>query len=306
MQPTLLLRRTVMSALLFGFVGSGWAKDGEKFIFCSYNVRNWLKMERFIGGQRMVSDKPEEEKKAVIRILKEISPDILGLCEVGDEADVADLQRRLKKAGVDLPHVERIRGSDPVRSLALLSRLPIVARNSRSDLGYMIRGVAMPFQIQRGLLDATVELSEGFQVRFIGVHLKSMREVVEADQAVMRRNEATLLREHLDQTLLIAPKSKILCYGDFNEHRNEPAISIIMGKRNADSHMLELVPQDVNGQVWTHFWDAADSYARLDYIFSSRALRPHLNEEESRIYHETDFLKASDHRPIVLPLSKKP
>ncbi len=293
-----------MSAFLLAWAATSWAEDAEKFVFCSYNVRNWLKMERFIDGQRSVSDKPEDEKKAVISILKDISPDVLGLCEVGDEADVADLQKRLKNAGVDLPHVERIRGSDPVRSLALLSRFPIVARNSRSDLGYMIRGVAMPFQIQRGLLDATVELSEGFHVRFIGVHLKSMREVVEADQAVMRRNEATLLREHLDQILLIAPKTKILCYGDFNEHRNEPAISIIMGKRNADSHMLELVPKDVNGQVWTHFWDAADSYARLDYVFSSRALRPHLNEEEAQIYHQPEFLKASDHRPVVLPIFK--
>ena len=305
MRASISIRRTLVSAFFFVWLSSARGEDAGTFVFCSYNVRNWLKMERFVGGQRTLSDKPEEEKKAVIQILKDISPDVLGLCEVGDDQDVADLQKRLKQAAVDLPHVERVQGSDPVRSLALLSRYPIVARNSRSDLGYMIRGVAMPFHLQRGLLDATIELSQGFQVRFIGVHLKSMREVVEADQAVMRRHEATLLRAHLDQILLIAPKTKILCYGDFNEHRNEPAISIIMGKRSTDKHMLEIVPKDVNGQVWTHFWDAADSYARLDYVFSSRALRPHLNEDASQVYHQPDFLKASDHRPIVMPISNK-
>lgn len=272
---------------------------GEKYVFCAYNLKNWLSMDRFDNGITIPAvSKPDEEKERVVGILKDIRPDVLGVCEIGSNEDVADLQKRLKAVGVHLPHVERAHGADPTRTLAILSRFPIIARNSQANLNYKIGEQTLPFQ--RGILDATIEFHAQLQVKFIGVHLKSMRDVPEADESLMRRNEAQLLRTHIDDVILRNPQARVLCYGDFNEHRNEPAISAIIGSRMSDGFMTDLLLRDQNGQVWTHFWDAADSYSRLDYAFCSRALRPYIDLRSCRIHHERNFDKASDHRPIVI------
>ena len=55
------------------------ATSGLRFI--SYNVENWLTMDR-VADHKIVQKipKPESEKKAVIRILANNSPDVVGLC----------------------------------------------------------------------------------------------------------------------------------------------------------------------------------------------------------------------------------
>lgn len=295
---------TLRRAFLPAFLWVSCCLQAADHTFCAYNLRNWLKMERYLNGRlRPEVGKPEPEKQRVVEILAKIRPDILGVCEIGTDDDVADLQKRLKKAGVDLPHVERAHGGDPTRALALLSRFPIVARDSQRSLTYRIGEQELPFQ--RGILDATVELHPELKVRFLGVHLKSMREVEEADQALMRRNEAHLLRNHIEKVLAQDSLARVLCYGDFNEHRNEPAISAITGSRSAPDHMTDILLRDTNGQVWTHFWDAADTYSRLDYAFTSRALRPYIQFNACRIHHERDFDKASDHRPLVIKIKDR-
>lgn len=297
-------RALVPAFLLLVTLAQAQTSGPAEFTFCSYNVKNWLKMERYLGGQNLPNaGKPEEEKQRVIDILVKIHPDVLGVCEVGADEDVQDLQARLKEAGVHLPHVERGHGGDATRSLALLSRFPIIGRHSQTELTYKVGGQTFP--MQRGILDAEVALQPDLKVRFLGVHLKSMREVTEGDQALMRRNEAHLLRDHLDAILTQDAKTRVLCYGDFNEHRNEPAISAIMGSRSAESYMADLTLRDTNDQVWTHFWDAADSYSRLDYVFVSRAMRPYVDLQNCRIHHERDFDKASDHRPLVIRIKDR-
>jgi endonuclease/exonuclease/phosphatase family metal-dependent hydrolase len=274
----------------------------ESIRFCTYNVKNWLSMDRF-DGQKTIkgADKPEEEKAAIISILKAIKPDILGLCEIGGESDLKDLQKRLLDAGIDLPNHTVSHGGDPTRKLGFLSRFPITATNHQHSLEYKIGELTMP--IQRGILDATVRVSNTFTLRFLGVHLKSMRTIPEADQALMRRNEAHLVKQHIDKIHAGAPGTHLILYGDMNEHRNEPAIEEIIGSRTEESQMHEVKVWDRNGEVWTHFWDAADSYARLDYIFVSKDLRKQIDFKKSYVYQKRTFYEASDHRPVVMELT---
>lgn len=294
-------RRTIWSAVFFGILPILSLK-ADDYTFCAYNLKNWLSMERYDSGSAQeVAPKPLEERKRVVEILADIAPDVLGVCEIGTEADVADLQKRLKSAGVDLPHVARAHGGDPTRSLALLSRFPISAQNSQTDLKYQIGDQTLP--MQRGILDATVQFKPDLQVRFLGVHLKSKREIPGADESMMRRNEAHLLRRHIDSIFARETKVKLLCYGDFNEHRNEPAIAEIIGSRASESYMTELPLRDSDGLVWTHFWDSADVYSRLDFLFSSRNLRPQIDLRKASIYSVRDFDKASDHRPLVIRIT---
>ena len=121
-------------------------------------------------------------------------------------------------------------------------------------------------------------------------------------QTPTKRNEAHLVRRHVDAILEQDAATPILLYGDFNEHRNEPAIKAILGSRTGLTYMEDLPLTDSNGEVWTHFWDTADSYSRFDYFFVSRGLKPWVNFSKSYLYQARDFDKASDHRPTVVTL----
>ena len=78
-----------------------------------------------------------------------------------------------------------------------------------------------PFQ--RGILDATLQVTPDYQLRLIGIHLKSRREVEEGDQAVMRRHEAVLLREHVEAILEAAPHTNLLRLRRFQRHEERAA-----------------------------------------------------------------------------------
>ena len=291
-------RRCLFGALLLLTATSAAAQDSVTF--CAYNLRNWLSQTDPSSPATTPRQKPEREKRKVVEFLGHIRPDILGVCEIGTPEDLADLQSRLRSAGIDLPHHEFCRGADPQRSLALLSRHPLSQRRSAGPLPYQINGETL--RLQRGILDASVAVAPGFEIRFLGVHLKSRREVAEADQDLMRRSEAHLLRRHLDTIYATESRPALVVYGDFNAHRNEPALLEVIGSRALDSHLLEIPVRDRHGLLWTHFWDAADVYSRLDYLLVSRTLRPRVDSARSRIFDDADFGVASDHRPLVLVL----
>jgi endonuclease/exonuclease/phosphatase family metal-dependent hydrolase len=283
---------------------AGWAcaqDSAGQITFCSYNLKNYLKMQRFVGGKRTENvGKPEKEIAAVLKFILEIKPDILGVCEIGAEDQLKDLQARLKAAGLDLPHYEAAHGADPTRQLGLLSRFPITARNSQTDLKYVIGDQV--FSVNRGFLDATVQVKEGFDLRCVGVHLKSKREVPEGDQKLMRRNEAHLLRQHTEKILKADPETKLVLYGDFNEDKAEAPIVEIEGVSGMELSMRRINVKDSREQTWTHFWEAQDLYSRFDYFFVSRPLEAFVDKKKSYIYDVLDFYDGSDHRPIVLKI----
>ncbi|MCB1227408.1 MAG: endonuclease/exonuclease/phosphatase family protein [Verrucomicrobiales bacterium] len=269
--------------------------------FCAYNVRNWLVMSRYVDERWQEGQpKPESEKAAVIEILKKIQPDVLGICEIGTRADLEEIQSRLRTAGIALPHLHFAQGGDENRRLGLLSRFPITATVNHEDLRFDQEGHTFP--MQRGILDATLTLPNGNALRCLGVHLKSKRQIPEADEALLRRNEAHLVRRLIETLLAENPGLPLLLYGDFNEHRNEPPMKALIGARTSPTYMEDLPLVDRHGEVWTHFWDSADSYSRFDYCLVSRGLKPWVNKGSSYIYQAPDFDSASDHRPIVVQL----
>ena len=74
--------------------------DGLRFI--AYNVENWLTMDRFVDNKQLKnSPKPESEKESVIKLLATNKPDVIGLCEIGEAKDLAEIQESLKAAGLD-------------------------------------------------------------------------------------------------------------------------------------------------------------------------------------------------------------
>lgn len=265
--------------------------------FIAYNVENWLTMDRYVDRKALKnSPKPQSEKDAVIKLLVGNTPDVIGLCEIGEAKDLAEIQDALKAAGLVLPHSHYTGGSDPVRHLGLLSRFPITSTAKPAETDFRLNG--QTFSINRGILDATI-LARGKPYRFLGVHLKSKRAIEEADQEEMRVHEARLLRRHVDALLRADPQARLVVYGDFNDTRPTRACKTVTGSYNDPGYLTALPVKDSRGHAWTHHWSLHDIYSRIDFITVSRALRPEVDFPASHIIDDPDWEKASDHRPLI-------
>ena len=265
--------------------------------FLAYNLKNYLTMRRYVDGKAVYRHKPQEEIDALIEIISSAKPDILGLCEIGTHADLEDLQKRLKTAGINLPHSHRVSGSDRTRALGLLSRYPIVSTGKPQKTNYTIGGA--PFTISRGILDTTVQLPHK-SIRLLGIHFKSKRPVPDADQALMRRNESLLLRKHIEDILRHQSDTPLLVYGDFNDTRNSKSVSSVRGRSNSSAHMKIIELLDKRGQSWTHHWKHEDIYSRIDFVMTNSVLEPFIKKEACKLLDPENWETASDHRPMLI------
>jgi endonuclease/exonuclease/phosphatase family metal-dependent hydrolase len=265
--------------------------------FISYNVENWLKMDRYVDHQSLKdAPKPESEKQAVVKILVHHAPDIIGLSEIGETADLAEIQDKLKAAGLHFPHSHYTGGSDPTRHLGLLSRFPIISTVKPAEQEYQLAG--QTHAINRGILDATIKANDKFY-RFIGVHLKSKRESEQGDQELIRLNEARLLRRHVNSIFKIDADARLIVYGDFNDTRGTPTVKTITGNYNDPTYLTAIPAKDSRGDAWTHHWSTRDIYSRIDFITVTRALRKEVNFPAAKIIDDVEWNQASDHRPIL-------
>jgi endonuclease/exonuclease/phosphatase family metal-dependent hydrolase len=285
----------VCAAGLFWLSGIAFAE--QAVIFAHYNIENYLEKNRRIGGEAVFGPKPEPEKSTLIRIIKEIRPDILGVAEMGPPDQFAEFQQRLKEAGLEFPFTEYVSGADQERHLALLSRFEIVERHSLKDPVFDLNGQQEP--VERGFLDVTVQVNQTFRLRIVGAHLKS-KLASPAGEALLRRNEARLLRKHIDEVLSNEPNSNLLVYGDLNDTKDQPSIQEILGSRQALNRLKEITLADAQGDRWTYYRRLSDTYDRIDYILADRTLAPRIDESRSYLYRSPDWYTASDHRPAVV------
>ena len=300
-------RRAILAAALAVVLtaacpaGTAAHVTANRIVFASWNVRNYLlRPVMDTDGRVLTPSKTAESVDAVVSTLLRIAPDMVGLCEIGSERDLADLQRRLRSGGLDLPHRTWVGGADRERHLALLSKYPLESVQNDTTSGFKLDG--LPNRVRRGLLDCTIAVRPDSKLRIVGTHLKSRRTAAEFDQADFRREESLVLREHLAGILQADPASKVLVFGDFNDSKNSPVVAGLLGRRG-DGDSLELLPlADKMGDHWTYHWAESDEYSRVDYIMVSNALRPLVVRSASRIHREPAWLKASDHRPLVVTI----
>lgn len=267
------------------------AATNATFVVAAYNVENWNSIER--SGQPN-QPKPAREKAGVWKILTQVRPDVLGLEEMGQTNDLAELQAGLRERGIDLPHVEWIQGSDPDRHVALLSRFPIAQRFSRTDYTYQLDG--RTHRVQRGFLDVRIQVNNHFTFRALVAHLKSKRQSSEGDQAKMRLEEARLLRGHIGKALKDDPQLRLVAMGDFNDTPESEPIRALIGE--APFALLDLMPVDSRGGHDTHLWRARDQFSRIDYLIASPAMHDALVPDSARIADFEGWADASDHRAI--------
>jgi endonuclease/exonuclease/phosphatase family metal-dependent hydrolase len=257
--------------------------------FVSYNIRNYLTMRR----GKTEKFKPEHEIKALVDNIVRANPDIMGVCEIGNQQDLDHLLARLKKAGLDYKHSYLSAGPDPYRRQALLSHYPI---NRQNVPNYTYKMKGKTHEIRRGILDATVNTPKG-NIRFIGAHLKSKRPIAVYDQAEIRREEAQLLRKHTSM-VLSDTNCKLIVFGDMNDTKGSSTIRLMRGPKEKKLTAIELF--DKHGTKWTQYWAKEDIYSRFDFVFVSTSLLPSIDQKGSYVLDTPPGDPASDHRALVI------
>lgn len=257
------------------------------FRFVSYNLKNWL-----VSSQN--PEKSTESKSAIIDILAASGADIIGLSEIGSEADVLEVRDRLKKAGRDLPYFHHTGGTDPIRHLAILSRFPITSKDCPDITIHQTEHAML-----RGILDVTIEIDHQ-PIRFIGIHLKSKRIVPNFDQEEIRITEAEHVRKHLDSILSKQAGMRLIAYGDFNDHIESLSTKIILGDYRSPLYLTPVNVTDQRGEKWTYHYNSQDSYDRIDFVTVSKALKTNIDRDHSKIIDTPNWEQASDHRAVMV------
>ena len=266
--------------------------EGE-FSVMTFNLNQYALLDRD-GDADTLEPKPPEEAGAIIEVIRQVSPDVLAVQEMGDPAAWAEFKYSLRQAGLDYGHETYLRRGRSVLNLAVLSRFPIVATNSHVGDTYTIGPTQFP--VMRGFVEIDVAVTPQYRLRLMVAHLKS-KVFHSFGQAEMRRNEARLLNNHVREAIDGNPAVNLLVVGDFND---DPSSAVLREIRTYKRQTLlhDLRPADPVGDAWTHR-ENDDTYHRIDYMLASDGLMPEVIPEKAYVVRSPTLLRASDHRPLV-------
>ena len=274
------------------------------FTIATYNVENYLDLKT---DSREV--KPTEARAKVVSNIAEMKPDVIGFQEMGSTNAFLELRASLKAAGQDYPHWEHVSGWDTNIHVALLSKFPITARRPHTSESYLLNGRRL--HVSRGFLEADIRTPSGYSFTVFVAHLKSRRQVAEADESEMRVQEAHILRGKIDARMKANPRGNLVVIGDLNDTKATKSTRAIIGRgngalidtrpaeRNGDSVKPKNPRWDPSNITWTHFYGKEDSYSRIDYILVNRAMAAEWNKEGTYVFTTANWGLASDHRPII-------
>ncbi len=273
-------------------------RAGKPVRFHMHNVGNY-----FVAGERQRSRyiqkiKPERAKNAVVELIAETQPEIVGLIEIGGPVALADLRERLATRGLTYPYFRVLVRQGDDRALAILSRHPIVQDNSRAQV--KLYGDHRR-RMLRGILDVTVRLEDGRLFRIVGAHLKSRIADDPAAATALRTKEAHTLARHLHEAMRRQPNMPILVFGDWNDGPGDPAIGVLRQGLSAQSALTRLEPTDSRGEAWTIYYDRNSSYNTFDQLYVNKVLGKRMGRKglkESGIVDSPAAAEASDHRAL--------
>jgi len=291
------------SAIVFGlifyllFSSNGGA---EKIRVASYNVENYLVMDRMVSG-RWQEDypKPLKERRIIRSVINQTNPDILAIQEMGEAVYLQELWGDLNRTkGTEFKYSAWLTGQEEgeKRHLALLSKIPFTRKDEPKDLSFKyFEGRRSP---SRGLLE--VEFKTGdTKWSLFNLHLKSKwtERPDDPEAAIRREREARAIRDYIRTKFPPYTDPHYLVLGDFNDHKNSAPLRRFLQVNNSSlTQMIQC--SDQQGHFWTHYWDKQDSYARFDYLLASPQLFKKLAPDSAKIGGFHLCLLGSDHRIV--------
>jgi endonuclease/exonuclease/phosphatase family metal-dependent hydrolase len=270
----------------------------DEYSVMSYNLQHYSLEDRDGDGQRN-DPKPLAERQVIAEIIDRADPDILIVQEIGRPTIFEEFRTALEQTGIEYPHVEYLRHGRYENNMALLSRLPIVARNSHTNDSYSIGEVVL--RVARGIINVDIDIGNGHRLKVMAAHLKS-KAYHPLGQTEMRRNEARILRQHIAAALKQDPECRLLVAGDLNDHPISAALRDII--ELAEGPLIDLRPLDQSRTAWTHFSADYDIYSRIDYLLASPKLADEAVPSKCGLIDAATALQASDHRPLIAVFRK--
>ncbi len=273
------------------------AGAAERVRLATFNVLNYLEMDRRVEGRfRPAYPKPEVEKAAVRRAIHAVAPDVLALQEIGSVPHLEELRQDLAREGLDFPHGRLLPAADPERHVAVLSRLPFAEVVEHGELEFTYFGERE--LVKRGLLE--VRFGEGpREWRVFVVHLKS-RYTDRPDDPLSETRRVLEARAVRDRILEVCPRPEatpFLILGDFNDTTRSRTLAAFRA-RGRTPIATPLPATDSRGETWTHFFRGEDVYSRVDYILASAAALPGIIGGRATIHEWTGASEGSDHRMV--------
>lgn len=275
---------------------------GESIRLATYNLNNYLVMDRSVNGVwRKSYPKPESEKTAIRSVIKQAAPDILALQEIGPPPFLNELKTDLAQEGIDYPYHVHMQGDDAVRHLAVLSKVAPVEVVQHSDLE--IRYQNERGFVKRGMLEISFERSNGKVFKLFVVHLKSRWTNVKSDPQSLRRRtlEAEACRNRIIERTFGMENHDFFVTGDFNDHPASAPLRRFY--QRGDLKIGALVPaSDSRGERWTYYYDRKVVYSTVDGFIASKSLLPAIKNGHGSIVDLPNALEGSDHRMVYLDL----
>ena len=200
-----------------------------------------------------------------------MNPDVIALEEMGTTNALLELRASLKADGLDFPFWEHVSGADTNIHVAVLSRLPIVARRPHTNDLFLLDG--RQFRVERGFAEVDIQAATNFTFTLIAAHLKSRLPSPVADEAEERLAEAKVLRGIIDEHFTNNPDARLVVLGDFNDVKDSDAVKEIIGR--GKFKLTDTRPAERNGDnapgpppyfeprnvAWTYFYGADDTYS---------------------------------------------
>ena len=273
---------------------------GKKIRVASYNLENYLVMDRMISG-RWKEDypKPAKERRIIRSVINQTNPDVLAIQEIGDRLFLNELWKDLNttngtqfKFSAWLPGLEE----GEKRHLAVLSKIPFKLVQVTPDLSFKYFEVRR--SPSRGLLEAEFE-TNGQKWSLFNLHLKSKwtERPEDPEASIRREKEARSIRDYIRSKYPPYKDPTYVVLGDFNDHKNSAPLRRFLQVNNSElTKMIQC--QDKEGHFWTHYWDKQDTYSRFDYLLASPVLYKYLIPESAKVGGFHLCLHGSDHRIV--------
>jgi endonuclease/exonuclease/phosphatase family metal-dependent hydrolase len=277
----------------------------DTFRVATYNVENYL--DQPTESRKVV--KSDIARAKVRESIRALNPDVIALEEMGAANALLELRASLKAEGLDYPYWEHVQGWDTNIHVAVLSKLPIIARRPHTNDSFLLDG--QRFSVRRGFAEVDIQAATNFTFTLIAAHLKSRVPVPEADEAQLRLEEAKVLRGIIDEHFKANPDAKLIVLGDFNNVKSSDSTKEIIGhgkfkltdtrpaERNGDNTPNEIPRFEPRAITWTHYYGMEDTYSRIDYILLSPAMARDWVTNETYALTIPNWGVGSDHRPIV-------
>lgn len=265
-----------------------------------------------------------EATQTTATVIRRLAADVIGLCEVGEEADVRQLHQSLADAGFDYPHFAVCNSADTItgQHVALFSKRPLrevqpeIAGRALYDAELDDPDSETDTGVSKGL-SAMIDFA-GRPTRLYLLHFASERGGHEKD--AQRIAQATIVRRHVVADL--QQGRAVIVLGDLNDHRGQPALRRLCGRDDIFENLIQTAgptfhlrrtdesDEQYNRRLGEHWsYEFAGQRQQIDHILISPSLFDACGRRGLSIAFSTVSERlpatdhpATDHRAVTLTL----